>query len=618
MALQDLRTYFNTCNRNEFMDMLKNKCIVTEKVQASSFHARRTSEGYEFYKSGSKYPMTKVDRTIVKYYENAIGHFYSISDEIKSEMPSDWKFGFDYMTNRKTVDIEYDNLPKNHLILTHIQVLNPTDPTQIKKVIRDPKILEKWANTLDVNSIPVIFEGVLASHQKDDLVSLLELSDEAFENRFKNDSFTRSVYGIFNKQLSKTALHEGLDTDIDSLIVSFADGKKIKNFKLARFDRRVDEEREASDMYQISILDLVEYLSDYNIESLDILEEETDLRYLEVMSKIFNDYISKNAVKYIGADFDSAGFASKPGFELNKEFITNEKTIELVSNKDLSELFKIMLGSFRKKRTKETKIINADLMSQMNEIVDKIEDKIMMKQEESSIMTYKTFLKAEKVQSQDSPVMEALDVKYPDQGKIPVNMFVGRFQPFTLGHAKVINAIYKENGYPVVIFLVKSKTKKAEDAFKRPYSEEMQVKMLNMLKRKYPIQEVFIVSSAAIDKMFNMMRPKYEPVLWGTGSDRLKVYSYQVDKDEYREDLGVRDDFGLFEIPRTGKNISATQVRNAMLDGDEALFRKLTPREIHGMYKELKDTLEMSMAAAESTVYESNLLTFSEFIKLSD
>ena len=229
-------------------------------------------------------------------------------------------------------------------------------------------------------------------------------------------------------------------------------------------------------------------------------------------------------------------------------------------------------------------------------------------------MNFKQYLLNQKIETQVSPITEGLTVKYKDQGKKLVNMFVGRFQPFTLGHAKVIETISKENGYPVVIFLIKSKTKKAEDAFKRPYDEETQLAMLNRLKSSYPIEDVKILPTAAIDRMFNELRPKYEPVLWGTGTDRMKVYSYQVDRQEYRDDLGVRDDFGLFEIPRTGKNISATQVRNAMLDGNERLFKKLTPKGIHGMYGELKMKLEDSMGVmAESN--ETEFLTFDEFVK---
>jgi len=612
MALQDLRKHFNSVNRNEFMALLKQRCLVTEKIQASSFHVRNTDKGYDYYKSGSRTPMNKVDRTIVKYYESAIDYFRSIPKEIREDMPKDWKFGFDYMTETRTVDIQYDALPKNNLILTHIQVLNAADPTQIKKVIRDPKVLEKWSNMLQVQSPPIIFDGVLDSNQKDMLTDLLEMNDESFKNVFENTSFTRRVYSIFNRMMNKTALNESLDGEIDSLIVSFIDKKNIKNFKLGRFDKVEEKEREASDMYQITILDLVEYMTQFDMDKIELVEEDTDLRYIELVSEIFNQYMSKNAVKYIGAEFDSAGFSSRRGFELNQDFIKNEGTIKLVQNEDLSELFKIMLGSFRKKRTKETKIINADLMSQMNAIVERIEGAVFAKKNESEIMTFNTYLKQEKLKTQVSPITEALDVQYPDQGAKPVNMFVGRFQPFTLGHAKVIEAIHKQNGYPIVIFLVKSKTKKKEDAFKRPYSEELQIEMLEKLKKKYPIEEVFVIPTAAIDKMFNEMRPKYEPVLWGTGTDRMKVYSYQVDKEQYRLDLGVRDDFGLFEIPRTGKNISATQVRNAMLAGDEKEFKKLTPKEIHPMYLTLKDTLEQSMATVESV---SNVMTFDQFLK---
>jgi hypothetical protein len=405
MALQDLRKYFNSINRNDFNELLQQRCLVTEKVQASSFHVRKTDRGYDYYKSGSSSPMNRVDRTIVRYYENAIDYFKSISESAREEMPTDWKFGFDYMTETKTVDIKYDNLPKNNLILTHIQVLNAADPTQIKKVIRDPKILEKWANKLEVQAPPIVFDGVLDSNQKDQLVHLLEMNDQAFEKAFSKESFTRRVYNIFNRMLNKSALNESLDGDIDSLIVSFADKKNIKNFKLGRFDRVEEKSREASDMYQITILDIVEYLSQFDMKDIELVEEETDLRYIELISEIFNDYIKKNAVKYIGAEFDSAGFSSKKGFELNKEFIRNESTIKLIQNDDLCELYKIMLGSFRKKRIKETKIINQDLMSQINSIIERIEAKVFEKNDGSNLMTFNSFLKQEKLSKQDSPVI---------------------------------------------------------------------------------------------------------------------------------------------------------------------------------------------------------------------
>jgi hypothetical protein len=192
MALQNLKTYFESTNINDFQELLKQTCVVTEKVQASSFHVKREADGtVEFFKSGSKVAMNKVDRTLVKYYENGIKHFNTLLKEVVEEMPSDWKFGFDYMVDKKTIDIEYDLLPKNNLILTHIQVLNPVNPTQIKRVIRDPQILKKWANKLDVQETPVVFEGQLQSYQKQELIdqkSKVKNLTKKFEQGRKNYS----------------------------------------------------------------------------------------------------------------------------------------------------------------------------------------------------------------------------------------------------------------------------------------------------------------------------------------------------------------------------------------------------------------------------------------------
>ena len=615
MALQNLKTYFESANRQDFINLIKSTSLVSEKVQASSFHVKRTTSGeFEFYKSGSKTPMNKVDRTIVKYYENAINYFKALDPTILEKLPVDWKFGFDYLPTKKAIDIEYDALPKNNLILTHIQTISPINPTQIKKVIRDPNILYHWADLLDVQRPQIIFQGKLSEDQIANLLDILELSDEAFKNKFKDQSFTRAIYNIFNSATSSAALNNTLDKDIDSFIINFYEGKNVKSFKLERFDRDVKSNRTPSDMYQISILDLVEFMSGYDFNTINLDLEKTDERYIELISIIFNAYVDKHATKYIGTSFNSADFASLPGFELNKSFIKNEKTISLVQNKVLSELFKIALGSFRKKRTKETDIINKDLMVQLNKTVENIQRLIVGDVKEDEVMNFETYLKNQNLKTQTSPILEALNVDYPEQGKKLVNMFVGRFQPFTLGHAKVVETIHKQNGHPVVILLVKAKNKKKEDAFKRPYDEETQVAMINSLKSKYPIEEVFVIPTGGIDTMFNAMRPNYEPVLWGTGSDRMKTYGYQVNKQEYRDDLGVRDDFGLFEIPRTGKDISATEVRNAMLDGDEKLFKKLTPKPLHNMYAELKTKLENSMGVmAESA--EPEFQTFNNFIK---
>ena len=206
MALQDLRTYYESVEKEDFNNLLTQKCLVTEKIQASSLHVRREDRLLEFYKSGNKQPLNKIDRTIISYYEKGIGHFSALLDETVQQMPRDWKFGFDYMVSEKTVDIEYDTLPKNSLILTHIQVLNE-DRTQIKKVIRDPRILEKWANLLEVQSPEVVFEGTLSDYQKEKLINILSLQGEQAKIELQD---------LFKKCLMELYISRGLYRNFQS------------------------------------------------------------------------------------------------------------------------------------------------------------------------------------------------------------------------------------------------------------------------------------------------------------------------------------------------------------------------------------------------------------------
>lgn len=334
------------------------------------------------------------------------------------------------------------------------------------------------------------------------------------------------------------------------------------------------------------------------------------------MSVVFNDYISKNASRYIGVNFDNAEFSNSNSFKLNTNFIKNEKTLRHVSNEVLSSLFKITLGTFRKQKSKSSDIINDDMVLQLNTIVDKINEAIFVENtDENSIYDYNNFMMHTKIKSTVN-LNEALTVDHGEQGKQPVNIFVGRFQPFTLGHAKVLESIHKENGFPVIVFLIKGKAVKKGDEFRKPYSTDTQIEMFKKVQKQYKfLKEIIVLPSAAIDKMFNALRPKYEPILWGTGTDRMKSYGYQVNNDSYRDQLNVNKDFALFEIPRSDDNISATNVRNAMLDGDEKTFKKMTPKGIHKMYSTLKSELESSMElVSASKIIDSSLMTYEQFI----
>jgi len=211
-------------------------------------------------------------------------------------------------------------------------------------------------------------------------------------------------------------------------------------------------------------------------------------------------------------------------------------------------------------------------------------------EDETGIRRYSLSPYGHRVRTATAPINEALKVPHKEQGKKKVNMFVGRFQPFTLGHVKVFEKMYKENGLPVVVFLVRGKN---NDPEKRPFDEEMQQAMFAKMAKQYPFLETaIVVPNGAIDTMFAAARPAYEPVMWGYGTDRKKSYGAMINKQSYRDQLGVDPDFKGYEIFRTDDNISASKVRNALKIDDEKTFKKMTPKSIHSFYKPLQNILE--------------------------
>ena len=213
-------------------------------------------------------------------------------------------------------------------------------------------------------------------------------------------------------------------------------------------------------------------------------------------------------------------------------------------------------------------------------------------EDQEGIVTYALSPYGQRVKNRTTPTIlnEALNVPHKEKGKKPVNMFVGRFQPFTLGHVKVFEKMYKENGLPVVVYMVRGGK---PDPEKRPCDERMQQAMFAKMKKQYPFLEAsFVVPNGAIDTMFAAARPAYEPMMWGYGTDRKKSYGAMINKQRYRDELGVDPSFKGFEIKRGEENISASKVRNALKIDDEKSFKKMTPKSIHKFYKPLQDIMQ--------------------------
>jgi len=158
-----------------------------------------------------------------------------------------------------------------------------------------------------------------------------------------------------------------------------------------------------------------------------------------------------------------------------------------------------------------------------------------------------------------------------------MGVFSGRFQPVTAAHAKIIETIGKENTNATV-FLVKGK-KSSEDKTKNPFDAETQKKMLELVAPKNV--QIKIISSGFFVGELNEMKDGTKFVAYA-GSDRVKAYEKY---EKYMEDDRTLE---VKEIKRTDDDISATKVREALINNNKEAFEKLTHKKMHKMFEELK------------------------------
>lgn len=159
-----------------------------------------------------------------------------------------------------------------------------------------------------------------------------------------------------------------------------------------------------------------------------------------------------------------------------------------------------------------------------------------------------------------------------------VNIFVGRFQPFTAGHYKCVLEAKARTGLPTVICMMNIPESKLDK--KHPFTTEMLVDLYSDLFRSDKnIADVVPVASADIVKIGQLLNSMgYEIAAWTCGSDRVDTYRRM--STNYHDQAGLSDDFELVEVMRdetSEENISATKVRNCLLDDDRAGFDRMTP-----------------------------------------
>jgi hypothetical protein len=406
-------------------DLFKDYLTVTEKLSGSSFSFEKEGNTIKFYKSNDKL-INLVDRTLMVYYENPISYIKKTTTPMLSTLPENWRFCFQYFVHNEPGVIQYDKLPKNNLVLTHIQIKSPGG--KIGKLIEDPRIINDWANKLNVTPLLPIFKGYLTDDQKQKIRDFISTPREDHEELFKTNSFASYLISVLNPLVKSTVLQSDLLRPIDSIIFKFYKTGTTQVFSAKMIDpytvslmkdkELVDLRRVPADINEIILLDILAFIEERGLKKNEILSTTPDERYLELISSIFNDYVIKRSSSLKEIDIEKAKFAKGDEFKLNIDLIPSENTKNMLrDNERMQDLFKIMLGSLRKKRNpgKAGNVLTPSVIEDFNLLIDKIND-LVSSEVSNEFKTFSDYLtlKAtnESVESAEEALLEERVLNY--------------------------------------------------------------------------------------------------------------------------------------------------------------------------------------------------------------
>lgn len=619
----------------EFINKLfDNFVTINEKIDGSAFSVEKSyiSNELEFFKRNNRTPISMIDRTLAQFYERPIAHFEGLDVKTMSKMLPGWRFGFEYLSSDTPQEISYDRVPQNHLILSYIHVKNRQG--KIVRTIQDRQELDKWAETLQVERSPIIFQGVLNDDQKLAIMDFMDTHKDDLAAKFKTESFIKYIISVLNPKLKKTLLNADLTKPIEGVVFRF--GSDDKDVTLAKMvdpifheisKSKVAQRSGGNDIYHITLLDIMNFIDNENFNRHKAKGRTYEERYISFISSVFNAIVDEMGDEYEDMDFDEPDYLKKPEFDLNDRFIKDPVTLSHIDRAPgLKKLYKIMLASFKSKRRKVMGIFSQEVLNQFNLTVDAINQHVMLKSNkivnESEIPLFGEFLntRGRSVEDEENEEEDENEIAFDDveetedfdvadfRGKMnditeeeeentskkkekigkKVNMIVGRFQPFHNGHMEMVNELYAANKKPIVIIAVHPGHNNSGSS---PFSISTMRSILSNLKADADgkICDYRIVGRGFIGDVVDALRPEYEPIIWGVGPDRVNGYQKQLELNYMRKnELKLDEHFTMME---TKRYMSGEDVREKIFNDHFGAFKDMVPKSVQTAYTLLRNDI---------------------------
>ena len=182
-GLSHLRDVYDKRGKDFLEGLLNKTVIVNEKMDGAFFGAQKNEETGKFIFFKRNAEITYVDRVLSRYYEPAIRHFENLGPDVIEQVPSNYHFGMEWFTSPKAQTIAYDRLPKNGLILSYIHVMK--EDGSVQETIQDKETLDAWADLLEIERPPIVFQGKLSPEQREKIQEFIYSPFEELVSRFR-------------------------------------------------------------------------------------------------------------------------------------------------------------------------------------------------------------------------------------------------------------------------------------------------------------------------------------------------------------------------------------------------------------------------------------------------
>jgi hypothetical protein len=602
-------------NPDRIEKLLDSEIVISEKLDGSRFQVQKDASGSLIYFKRKDIEITRIDRTLSRYYEKAVSHFENLGEEKTLQMPEGWRFGMEYFPNLQPVTVSYDRLPLNNLVLTDIQVRDPKD--RILEIITDESTLKNWSTILEVENPPIVFMGKLTKEQKTMILQFLNTPYPDLITRFKTENFTSFILKLLNPELKNSFMNSDITKDIDGLVFKF-DGKeafRVSNPEIAlkKSEKKVEK---PSDIYSLTLMILHEFITSLDFSKIKLKEKSFEDRYIEFVSKVFNMFVKSPIYREHfenEVDFDLPKFLTREESQVNFKFVTEPETLELLQKSNTNrELFKILLASLRTHKKKPVGFFTKELISHHNELVDKVADYINANNAIKENLTFFTFQEFRKTfltesenwteefgkespdeieQYKDFPTFQdvakpKLDPNAPLKvlskiltGKVSpesskkvktVCLMKGKFQPFHNGHLTSVDDAAKESGCKVFIAITR---RRVDEKF----SEELHKTIMEEMKPYKNIAGYVFTDGDTISQISKDLPANFKVTCFAGSPDECQ---------DVKVEMGP--EFPTYELT---KHVKTSSVMDRIRREDYDSYKKLVPKQLHNYFYKIKNEL---------------------------